>query len=250
MLDHNEDAVIKGALFAITTIYSVENPDWITAVINAGAIPRLMLLLDSPHAVVTVKASYTVVNIGTEEPEIRDKLIEQGLIKKLLNLIKANISVKLLRMVTSTLGSLSAHLINNNDEEILSGACWALFWLTDDPNKRMQEVVNAGVIPRLASLLNHNEKDVIDPTLKIIGKIVKGSDTPSWLLVPGRCCPNGNADEIDLKFSAIASLCTLLKDKEPETIEVVLDGLALILEAAVKMEELESFASREKVWWL
>lgn len=27
------------------------------------------------------------------------------------------------------------------------------------------------------SLLNHNEKDVIDPTLKIIGKIVKGSDT-------------------------------------------------------------------------
>jgi hypothetical protein len=53
-----------------------------------------------------------------------------------------------------------------------------------------------------------------------------------------------------LKFSAIASLCTLLKDKEPETIEVVLDGVALILEAAVKMEELESFASREKVWWL
>jgi hypothetical protein len=43
MLDHNEDAVIKGALFAISTIYSVENPDWITAVINAGAIPRLML---------------------------------------------------------------------------------------------------------------------------------------------------------------------------------------------------------------
>ncbi|XP_046442133.1 importin subunit alpha-8-like [Daphnia pulex] len=249
MLDHNEDAVIKGALFAITTIYSVENPDWITAVINAGAIPRLMLLLDSPHAVVTVKASYTVVNIGTEEPEIRDKLIEQGLIKKLLNLIKANISSTYCVCSHGFFPDL-AHLINNNDEKILSGACWALFWLTDDPNKRMQEVVNAGVIPRLASLLNHNEKDVIDPTLKIIGKIVKGSDTPSWLLVPGRCCPNGNADEIDLKFSAIASLCTLLKDKEPETIEVVLDGLALILEAAVKMEELESFASREKVWWL
>ncbi len=94
MLDHNEDAVIEGALFAISTIYSVENSDWITAVINAGAILRLMLLLDSPHAVVAVKAAYTVVNIEAEEPEIRDQLIEHGLIKKLLNLIKPNISVK------------------------------------------------------------------------------------------------------------------------------------------------------------
>ncbi|EFX88491.1 hypothetical protein DAPPUDRAFT_233552 [Daphnia pulex] len=92
ILDHNEDAVIEGALFAISTIYSVENPDWITPVINARAIPRLMLLLDSPHAVVAVKAAYTVVNIGTEEPEIRDQLIEQGLIKKMLDIIKPNIS--------------------------------------------------------------------------------------------------------------------------------------------------------------
>jgi hypothetical protein len=92
MLDHNEDAVIEGTLFAISTIYSVENPDWIMAVIDVVDVDQ-MPLLDSPHAVVAVKAAYTVVNIGTEEPEIRDQLIEQGFIKKLLNLIKSNTSV-------------------------------------------------------------------------------------------------------------------------------------------------------------
>lgn len=58
MLDHKEDAGIEGTLFAISTIYSVENPDWITPVINARAIPRLMLLLDSPLAILAVKAAY------------------------------------------------------------------------------------------------------------------------------------------------------------------------------------------------
>jgi importin subunit alpha-2 len=92
MLDHNEEAVTEGALFAISTIYNVEYPDWNTAVIHAGAIPRLMLLLDSPHAVVVVKAAHTVANIA-DEPKFRDQLIEQGFVKKLLDLIKTNTSV-------------------------------------------------------------------------------------------------------------------------------------------------------------
>ncbi|XP_046649765.1 importin subunit alpha-1-like [Daphnia pulicaria] len=321
LLNHNEEAVTEGALFAISTIYNEEYPDWNTAVINAVAIPRLMLLLDSPHEVVAVKAASTVVNIAYE-PKFRDQLIEQGFVKKLLDLIKPNISVTLLRMVTSTLGSFSsflvspalmptvrqllpalAHLINNNDEEILSGACWALFWLTDDPNKRIQEVVDAGVIPRLVSLLEHNEWDVIKPALLTIRSIVTESDTNvdsvlaagAWPLLAKllvrpeihivqwaaeiastiavnhvtrplvdvtrkgnlKCQKEaawditnitlgGNADALSYQFSAIASLCTLLKGKKTYIILEVLDCLALIFEVAEKIDELEKFSLHAK----
>jgi hypothetical protein len=54
---------------------------------------ELIILLDSPHTVVSVNSSYIVANIEADEAELRDNLIEQGLIKKLLNLIKPNTSV-------------------------------------------------------------------------------------------------------------------------------------------------------------
>jgi len=42
-----------------------------------------------------------------------------------------------------------------------------------------------------------------------------------------------------LQFGAIAPLCTLLEDKDPETVLVVLNGLANMSVAAEKMGELE-----------
>jgi importin subunit alpha-2 len=51
----------------------------------------------------------------------------------------------------------------------------------------------------------------------------------------------GNVEQIALllQFGVIPPLCALLEANEPKTILVVLDGLANILAAAVKMGELE-----------
>lgn len=44
-------------------------------------------------------------------------------------------------------------LIHLNDEEVLTDACWALSYLSDGPNDKIQAVIEAGVCPRLVELL-------------------------------------------------------------------------------------------------
>lgn len=44
-------------------------------------------------------------------------------------------------------------LVHSNDEEVLTDACWALSYLSDGTNDKIQAVIEAGVCARLVQLL-------------------------------------------------------------------------------------------------
>jgi len=44
-------------------------------------------------------------------------------------------------------------LVFSNDEEVLTDACWALSYLSDGTNDKIQAVIEAGVCGRLVQLL-------------------------------------------------------------------------------------------------
>jgi hypothetical protein len=44
-------------------------------------------------------------------------------------------------------------LIHSSDEDVLIDACWALSYLSDGTNDKIQSVIEAGVCPRLVELL-------------------------------------------------------------------------------------------------
>jgi Armadillo/beta-catenin-like repeat len=57
-----------------------------------------------------------------------------------------------------------------------AGACWALSYLTGRPNKLIQEVMDAEVVPSLVGLLERKEVSVVIPALRTIGNILNGND--------------------------------------------------------------------------
>jgi len=82
-----------------------------------------------------------------------------------------------------------AGFVQSQDEEILVGVCWALYDLTKDHSKRIQLVVETGVIPHLLGLLERVEISVLTPALSTIGNIVTGSDAQTECVLTAGLCP-------------------------------------------------------------
>jgi importin subunit alpha-6/7 len=82
-----------------------------------------------------------------------------------------------------------ARLIYSTDEEVLTDACWALSYLSDGSNDKIQAVIEAGVARRLVELLMHTSYSVQTPALRTIGNVVTGDDVQTQVVLHVQALP-------------------------------------------------------------
>jgi len=163
-------------------------------VVEHGALPLFVELLQSPNDDVREQAVWALGNIAGDSPNLRDLVLQSGGLNPIMQVLHQSEKTSLTRNATWALSNLCrgkpqppldwvspglatlAQLMHASDVEVLTDACWAISYLSDGSNANIQAVIQAGVVQRLVELLAHDSALVQTPALRAVGNIVTGDD--------------------------------------------------------------------------
>lgn len=143
-----------------------------------------------------------------------------------------------------------SQLIFSQDDEVLTDACWALSYLSDGPNEKIQAVIESGVCRRLVELLMHSSCSVQTPALRTVGNIVTGDDLQTQIIINCSALPCLLALLTSVKKGIRKEACWTISNitaGNKEQIQAVID--ANILPPLIQLLQHAEFDIRKEAAW-
>lgn len=153
------------AAWALTNVASGTS-DQTRVVVNNNAIVPFISLLSSGQTNVAEQAVWAIGNIAGDGPDLRDKVIKAGCIKPLILLVRSDTPENFLRNVTWTLSNLCR---NKNPPP---------------PVSAVEEI-----LPVLAKLVHHNDKEVLSDTCWALSYLTDGPNEKIQLVINSGVLP-------------------------------------------------------------
>mmetsp|Transcript_9264 Transcript_9264/g.21968 ORF Transcript_9264/g.21968 Transcript_9264/m.21968 type:complete len:405 (+) Transcript_9264:428-1642(+) len=241
-------------------------------VVDAGCIKPLVQLLLHADANIREQAAWCLGNIAGEGPALRDMVLQESALEPLLvNLVNPQ-NVSLLENVVWTISNLCRGtpsppkeitapvifpLVSLLDQPIPDGVkvdiLWALSYLSDGNEQKIELVLHSGIAYKLAHLLKGNTLDMkcTTPIVRILGNFVSGSDSQTQVVIDSGIIDH-LADLMGSRSKTIRKESSWLASNiacgNHEQITKLMDQ-PKVLEQIIKNAKFESWEVRKEALW-
>lgn len=195
LLDCDDNLLVQFEVAWILTNIASGTTEQTHVVVDHGAVPKFVRLLQSQDVKVCEQAVWALGNIIGDGPDLREIVVNHRFVPALIGLIKPDLDINFLRNVTWVIVNLCrnkepppseevvyqlipvlCYLIKSTDLAILIDTAWALSYITDLGENYGQFLIDSGLINEITPLLLHPDVKVQTAAIRALGTLSTGND--------------------------------------------------------------------------